>query len=90
MLTQKMKLESINSNNERRSCAVEIAFLSTFKLLAFLLKSRPVSILVNLLELGILLIWDAAGDGTDPEIGEILSKELSSDCLIIFGFFGMC
>lgn len=45
---------------------------------------------MSLLGLGILLIWEATGEGIDPAIGVRLSNELSSDCLIIFRFFILC
>ena len=62
---------------------------STFSALALRPRSRPPINLMNLFGLDILLIWDATGEGTEPLIGVMLSKVLSSDCFIIFGFLAL-
>lgn len=43
-----------------------------------------------LLVFDILLTWDATGEGMDPDTGFILSKVLSIDCFINFGFLALC
>lgn len=64
-------------------------YACTLSNLGFLPRSRPPSILMNLFELDILLICEPTGEGTDRALGGILSKELSCDCRISFGFFEM-
>lgn len=63
---------------------------NTFNDLAFLPLSRPLINFMNLFVLDMLLIWEAAGEGMDPDIGPMLSKVLSIDCFITFGFFTVC
>lgn len=79
-----MQYQEVKLWNEKNVTGIWACTLGN---LGFLPRSRPPSILINLFGVDILLIWEPTGEGTDSALGGRLSKELSCDCRISFGFF---